>query len=56
MKNAIMKTNLKGYEVAIDGKVKKKKGGVMKQMAEILELSAAGYRVFDQNGKELTMC
>ncbi|MFI2856827.1 hypothetical protein ACH6EH_06775 [Paenibacillus sp. JSM ZJ436] len=56
MKQAIMKTNLKGYQLAIDGKVKTKKGGIMKQMAEILELSAAGYRVFDENGKELTMC
>lgn len=56
MKTAVMKTSLKGYEVAIDGKVKKKKGGIMKQMAEILELSAAGYRVFDHKGEELTMC
>lgn len=56
MKTAIIQTKLKGYILTIDGKSKKKAGGMFKQMAEILELSAAGYNVINEKGENLNMC
>lgn len=56
MKKAIIETTLKGYAVTIDGVTKNKKGGIMKQMVEIMNLSTNGYEVVDQHGKSLNFC